>query len=88
MHSTTTGRFITSDYYMVDYPEWWKPFYAGKPQNKYYGQTWSLLLPEEAYARSTADDRPWSTKAKNIGTRFPHATAAAPTSRTSATTTL
>ena len=74
MHSTTTGRFITSDYYMVDYPEWWKQFYAGKPQNKYYGQTWSLLLPEEAYARSTADDRPWSTKAKNIGTRFPHAT--------------
>src|SRR5829696_3468595 len=66
--------FITSDYYMVDYPEWWKQFYAGKPQNKYYGQTWSLLLPEEAYARSTPDDRPWSTKAKNIGTRFPHAT--------------
>ena len=25
-------------------------------------------------ARSTADDRPWSTKAKNIGTLFPHAT--------------
>src|SRR5215204_2407366 len=74
MHSTNTGRFITSDYYMVDYPEWWKRFYAGKPQNKYYGQTWSLLLPEEAYARSTPDDRPWSTKAKNIGTRFPHAT--------------
>src|SRR5215218_11502526 len=74
MHSTTTGRFITSDYYMKDYPDWWKQFYAGKPQNKYYGQTWSLLLPEEAYARSTPDDRPWSTKAKNIGTRFPHAT--------------
>ncbi len=73
MHSTTTGRFITSDYYMKDYPDWWKQFYADKPQNKYYGQTWSMLLPEEAYARSASDDRPWSTKAKNIGTRFPHA---------------
>jgi predicted AlkP superfamily pyrophosphatase or phosphodiesterase len=73
MHSTSTGRFITSDYYMSDYPEWWKRFYADKPQDKYYGQTWTLLLPEEAYARSTPDDRPWSTKAKFIGTKFPHA---------------
>jgi hypothetical protein len=73
IHSTASGRFITSDYYMKDYPEWWKGFYAGKPQNKYYGQTWSLLLPQAAYARSTLDDRPWSTKAKDLGTRFPHA---------------
>jgi len=73
IHSTASGRFITSDYYMKDYPEWWKQFYASKPQNKYYGRTWSLLLPQEAYARSTLDDRPWSTKAKDIGTRFPHA---------------
>ena len=27
MHSTTTGRFITSDYYMKDYPGWWKALY-------------------------------------------------------------
>jgi predicted AlkP superfamily pyrophosphatase or phosphodiesterase len=73
MHSTLTGRFITSDYYMKDYPDWWKKFYAAKPQNKYYGETWSLLVPEESYARSVADERPWSTKAKNLGTRFPHA---------------
>jgi hypothetical protein len=59
MHSTTTGRFITSDYYMKDYPGWWKAFYETKPQNKYFKETWSLLLPEEAYARSAADDRPW-----------------------------
>jgi hypothetical protein len=72
MHSATTGRFITSDYYMKDYPGWWKAFYESKPQNKYFGQTWSLLLPEEAYARSTADDRPWTTKYKDLGTRFPH----------------
>jgi Type I phosphodiesterase / nucleotide pyrophosphatase len=35
MHSATTGRFITSDYYMEDYPDWWKRFYETKPQNKY-----------------------------------------------------
>ena len=27
MHSATTGRFITSEYYMKDYPGWWKAFY-------------------------------------------------------------
>jgi hypothetical protein len=25
---------------------------------KYFKESWSLLLPEDAYARSTADDRP------------------------------
>ena len=73
MHSTTTGRFITSDYYMKDYPDWWKKFYAGKPQDRYFGKQWTMLLPEEAYARSAPDDRPWTTNYKGLGTRFPHA---------------
>jgi predicted AlkP superfamily pyrophosphatase or phosphodiesterase len=72
MHSTTTGRFITSNYYMDDYPEWWKAFYADKPQDKYFGKMWTLLLPEEAYARSAPDDQPWSTNYKGLGTKFPH----------------
>lgn len=72
MHSTSTGRFITSNYYMSDYPEWWKGFYADKPQDKYFGKQWTLLLPEEAYARSVPDDRPWSTNYKGLGTKFPH----------------
>jgi predicted AlkP superfamily pyrophosphatase or phosphodiesterase len=71
MHSTTTGRFITSDYYMSEYPAWWTRFYESKPQNKYFGQTWTLLQDETAYAISAADDRPWS-KPRGIGTRFPH----------------
>ncbi|MCV0370769.1 alkaline phosphatase family protein [Filomicrobium sp.] len=72
MHSTKTGRFITSNYYMPDYPEWWKAYYKDKPQDKYFGQQWTLLLPEEAYARSAPDDRPWSTNYKGLGTKFPH----------------
>ena len=72
MHSTTTGRFITSDFYMSDYPQWWKDYYKDKPQDRYFGQHWTLLLPEEAYARSAPDDRPWSTNYKGIGTKFPH----------------
>lgn len=72
MHSPATGRFVTSDYYMADYPQWWKDFYQSKPQDKYFGQKWTLLLPEEAYARSVPDDRPWSTNYKGLGTKFPH----------------
>jgi len=72
MHSPATGRFVTSDYYMKGYPEWWRKFYEGKPQDKYFGQTWTLLLPEQAYERSAPDDRPWSTNYKGLGTKFPH----------------
>jgi predicted AlkP superfamily pyrophosphatase or phosphodiesterase len=72
MHSTTTGRFITSSYYMNEYPDWWKTFYDGKPQDRYFGQMWTLLLPEEAYARSVPDGRVWSTLYKGLGSKFPH----------------
>lgn len=72
MHSPSTGRFVSSDYYMSEYPAWWQAFYEGKPQNKFFGQKWTLLLPEEAYARSGPDDRPWSKNYKGLGTKFPH----------------
>jgi predicted AlkP superfamily pyrophosphatase or phosphodiesterase len=73
MHSAATGRFITSDYYMSDYPAWWKAFYANKPQDKYFKQSWKPLLSDNAYARSAPDDRPWSVNYKGLGTRFPFA---------------
>lgn len=72
MHSPETGRFITSTYYMRDYPDWWKKFYENKPQDKYFGKMWTPLLPDAAYARSAPDDRPWSTNYKGLGTKFPH----------------
>lgn len=73
MHSPSTGRFISSDYYMPEYPGWWRKFYASKPQDKYFGEKWTLLLPEVAYERSTPDGRPWVTNYKGLGVRFPHA---------------
>lgn len=72
MHSTTTGRFITSDYYMKAYPEWWTAFYAEKPQDRFFGQSWTMSLPEDAYARSVADDEPWIVNYKGLGVSFPH----------------
>lgn len=72
MHSAVTGRFITSDYYMAAYPQWWTDFYDKKPQDKYFGQMWTLSMPEEAYARSVPDGQVWSTDYKGLGTKFPH----------------
>jgi predicted AlkP superfamily pyrophosphatase or phosphodiesterase len=72
MHSASTGRFITSDYYMEAYPAWWNAFYEQKPQDKHFGQQWTLLLDDAAYQRSVPDDRPWSTNYKGLGTKFPH----------------
>lgn len=71
-YSGSTGRFVTSTYYMEAYPDWWKEFHAGKPQDAWFGKRWELLLPAAAYARSAADDRPYHTDYKGLGRRFPH----------------
>jgi len=60
---------------MSDYPAWWKVFYANKLQNRYFKEKWTPLLPEDAYARSVPDERPWSVNYKGLGTRFPLASA-------------
>ncbi|MFZ6798708.1 alkaline phosphatase family protein [Undibacterium sp. Di24W] len=51
-----TGNFATSTYYMKDYPAWREQYVASKPQDKYYGQRWNLLLDEKAYANDVNDD--------------------------------
>jgi len=51
-----TGNFATSTYYMKNYPTWREQYIAGKPQDKYYGQRWNLLLDEKAYANDVKDD--------------------------------
>lgn len=35
-----TGRFVSSNYYFADLPEWVKDFDAGKPADQYAGNTW------------------------------------------------
>jgi predicted AlkP superfamily pyrophosphatase or phosphodiesterase len=72
MHSAVTGRFITSNYYMQSYPQWWTDFYKDKPQDKYFGQMWTLSMPDDAYGLSVPDDQPWSTDYKGLGKKFPH----------------
>ncbi len=59
MYMDKSGRFATSTFYMKQHPEWHNRYYAAKPQDKWMGQSWTLLLPEAAYARSMAEGQPW-----------------------------
>lgn len=59
MYMDQTGMFATTTYYMKEHPAWHARFYAGKPQDKWMGQSWGLLLPEAAYARSQVEGQAW-----------------------------
>ncbi len=59
MYMDKSGRFASSTYYMKEHPRWWETFYSGRPQDRWLGKSWTLALPESAYARSIADGQAW-----------------------------
>jgi len=73
MYMDRSGRFASSTYYMKEHPRWWETFYSGRPQDRWLGKSWTLALPEAAYARSIADGQPWFLNYRGMGNRFPFA---------------
>jgi predicted AlkP superfamily pyrophosphatase or phosphodiesterase len=72
MYMDKSGRFASSTYYMKEHPAWHARYYAAKPQDKWMGETWAPLLPDAAYARSTAEGHPWQARDfAGMGGRFP-----------------
>ncbi len=69
-YDSQEGKWITSTYYMNDLPQWVKDLNAKKLVDKYYEQGWSTLYPVNTYTESTADDKPYESKA--MGTGFPY----------------
>lgn len=69
--SPQTGRFITSDYYRREMPEWWLEWHLDKPQNRYFGREWSPLFGDEAY-EGTFEGQPQIRSYKGLGKQFPH----------------
>jgi predicted AlkP superfamily pyrophosphatase or phosphodiesterase len=59
MYMAQSGMFASSTYYMKEHPAWHAQYYAGKPQDKWMGETWTMLLPEAAYARSQSEGQAW-----------------------------
>jgi predicted AlkP superfamily pyrophosphatase or phosphodiesterase len=62
MYMAQTGQFASTTYYMKEHPAWVSAFNAAKPADKFFGATWSPLLPEAAYAKSVPDNSPWFNK--------------------------
>jgi predicted AlkP superfamily pyrophosphatase or phosphodiesterase len=56
MYMDKTGNFASSSYYMKQHPAWVQQFQAAKPQDRYYGKSWTPLLPEAAYAGDASED--------------------------------
>lgn len=55
----TSGKWITSSFYMQDLPDWVKGFNARKLALAYLSQPWKTLLPISNYTESTHDDMPY-----------------------------
>jgi len=56
MYMDKTGNFASSTYYMQQHPQWATTYLASKPQDRYYGKTWSPLLPATAYAGDAPEE--------------------------------
>ena len=70
MYMGGSGEFASSTYYMDKHPAWVDAFNASRPADKFFGKTWSPMLPEAAYARSVPDGQPWQANSGN-GNRLP-----------------
>ena len=67
------GRFVTSTWYTDGDPEPVRRFHASGVADRWRGQHWTLLYPQERYVFSARDDRPCEKPPGALGRTFPHA---------------
>jgi predicted AlkP superfamily pyrophosphatase or phosphodiesterase len=70
--SKASGTFVTSSYYMEEYPEWVNEWNAQKRFQAYMGTSWTLLREQDTYLFGDSDDREWETDVGGFGRTFPH----------------
>jgi predicted AlkP superfamily pyrophosphatase or phosphodiesterase len=69
----SSGRFITSNYYMAGLPPFVDSFNRRGLVKKYMSQPWTTLYPKGTYEQSDVDDEPYEGKFKGDSTpAFPH----------------
>ena len=71
--SKASGEFVTSTYYMDQYPEWVAAFNESQPAQRFAGTAWHLLGDQDDYLYGDSDDRAWETDVAGLGRVFPHA---------------
>ena len=70
--SKANGEFVTSTYYLDQYPDWVVAFNDAKPAQLFVGTSWQLLHKQADYLFGAADDREWETDVGGFGRTFPH----------------
>jgi hypothetical protein len=62
----TSGKFISSTYYLSALPPWVENFNNQKIGDEYLNKEWNTLLPIQDYIESGADDSPYEQKWKGV----------------------
>jgi len=70
--SKASGEFVTSTYYLDQYPDWVKAFNKRQPAQRYANTSWNLLHKQHSYLFGDSDDRKWETDVAGFGRVFPH----------------
>ncbi|MGI9263827.1 MAG: alkaline phosphatase family protein, partial [Gammaproteobacteria bacterium] len=70
--SKASGEFVTSTYYLDEYPDWVSAFNKNKPAKRFAGTSWELLHDRSSYLFGDSDDREWETDVGGFGRTFPH----------------
>lgn len=71
-YSSSTGGFVTSDYYYDELPEWAADWNAAGVVDVYQGKHWELSAPKEEYVYGDQDDRECERAYAHLGRTFPH----------------
>jgi hypothetical protein len=66
------GKWVTSTYYRNDLPPYLRVLNEQNTDEKFLGQTWTLLYPLEQYTHYYADDAPFEGTLAGSGSKFPH----------------
>jgi len=72
-YESSHGGFVTSTYYMTTPPPWLEAWNRGRHADRYAGQAWTRLLPDEAVYRRHAGADAVQGEWDNQDTTFPHA---------------
>ncbi len=72
-YDNSTGKWITSTFYMNALPSWVANFNDRNLVDSFYKLNWSTLYPINTYTQSTADEKAYESKPfGNEQTRFPY----------------
>lgn len=70
--SKAEGRFVTSQFYRDDYPDWIADWNDTGKVASYADTNWTTMRPQSSYMFGDRDDQPWETDFPGFGRTFPH----------------